>query len=208
MILQTRLEKGEGASAEDRSARPLILLVHGKAGHLDIMQIFLRSLPKEANKLFIQAPYQDKRGGWSWWDTDADPFPQESFRQAQQALCETVQQVENEQRLKPPYRSALGFSQGSAMLSSLVLSGKLSLQKLAILAGFVKWPENPLPATAPHAYPAFFWGHGENDEIVPIDRAERDRSRLQGLGYSVQFVADPVGHKLGTRAMRSLREFF
>ncbi|MCB0330355.1 MAG: hypothetical protein KDD70_11845 [Bdellovibrionales bacterium] len=199
MELQTRFERGE----DDYS--PLHLFVHGKAGNLDIMRIFTRVIPTTAHKLFVEAPYPDKRGGFSWWDTDTEVFPKEQFEQAQTALVETIVRFRDQERLNALPIAALGFSQGSGILTSLQLGGRYQFEKIAILAGFVKWPEGD-PVVTPKT--KFFWGHGEQDEVVSIARAERDVRRLLELGYQVDFVKDPVGHKVGSSAMRSLKSFF
>lgn len=198
MKLHTHLERGQSATS------PLFVFVHGKAGHRDIMRIFSRSLPEAANQIFIEAPYPDKRGGFSWWDTDLKEFPVSQFEESLIALERVFSSLESDFGIQPEKVTALGFSQGAGILSYLFLSGRISLNALVILAGFVKWPD---ALGVQSSTTRILWAHGESDEVVPITRARSDSHRLQEMGYEVTLVTDPVGHKVGTTGMRALKSF-
>ena len=198
MKLHTHLERGQSATS------PLFVFVHGKAGHRDIMRIFSRSLPEGANQIFVEAPYPDKRGGFSWWDTDLEEFPVSQFEESLTALERVFSSLESDFGIHPEKVTALGFSQGAGILSYLLLSGRISLDALAILAGFVKWPD---ALGVKSSATSILWAHGESDEVVPITRARSDSHRLQEIGYEVTLVTDPVGHKVGTAGMRALKSF-
>lgn len=198
MNLHTQLVRGESPTS------PLFVFVHGKAGHRDIMRIFSRSIPEGANQIFVEAPYPDRRGGFSWWDTDLEEFPVSQFEESLIALERVFSSLESNFGIQPEKVTALGFSQGAGILSYLLLSGRISLNALVILAGFVKWPDE---LSTKRGATSVLWAHGESDEVVPITRARSDSNRLREIGYKVDFVSDPVGHKVGTSGMRALKSF-
>ncbi|MGA1192195.1 MAG: alpha/beta hydrolase [Bdellovibrionota bacterium] len=198
MKLHAHIERGHSATA------PLFVFVHGKAGHRDIMRIFSRSLPEGANQIFVEAPYPDKRGGFSWWDTDLKEFPTSQFEESLIALERVFASLQSDFGIQPEKVTALGFSQGAGILSHLLLSGRVSLNALVILAGFVQWPEE---LCAKSSATSILWAHGESDDVVTITRARSDVKRLQEIGYEVALVSDPVGHKVGTAGMRALKSF-
>ena len=198
MEIYTELERGSSAEA------PLFFFVHGKAGHKDIMRIFSRGVPEGSHKIFVQAPYPDPRGGFSWWDTDLASFPATQFTQAATALANAITSVPLQYGIAPKTVAALGFSQGSGILSHLLLSKKITLNALIVLAGFIKWPD-PVPTQLNDQ--KIFWAHGEHDDVISIARAQSDIAQLQNLGAQVDFIFDPVGHKIGTSGMRALKSF-
>ncbi len=49
-----------------------------------------------------------------------------------------------------------------------------------------------------------FWGHGLQDDLVPIGRAREDVARLQNVGVDVHYCETDIGHKLGVECAHGL----
>jgi phospholipase/carboxylesterase len=107
--------------------------------------------------------------------------------------------------LQPRKTIAIGFSQGSVLLSAAVLTGALKLDGLGILAGFVsKVGEQRLIEGRPEVFVA----HGDADEVLSVDKARKGVERLTSFGLKVTYIEEPgVGHKLGIQGMRGLKEW-
>ncbi len=186
------------------SSAPLIFLVHGRAGNLDVMWTFKRCVPAHWNIVAPQAPLVDPIGGFSWWVV-GDEIPKSETKAnattASEKLYAFMQNSIAHYKLSPKFVVGAGFSQGSGVLSCLIQNHPQVLRGVGILAGFtVKLSEVPLQGAE---LPAVFWAHGSKDETIPLERAKKGEEFLKALGLSVETIVDPVGHKVGTNGMKA-----
>ena len=56
----------------DASA-PLLYMVHGRAGNIEVMWAFRRTAPETFSLLSVEAPQPDPVGGYSWWQVEPVP---------------------------------------------------------------------------------------------------------------------------------------
>lgn len=98
----------------------------------------------------------------------------------------------------PPGRTVLaGFSQGCAMA---LLTGLRHGHRLAGIAGLSGYL--PLAAatagerSAANAATPIFLGHGQQDEVVAIERGRASRDLLEQQGCTVEWHEYPIGHTL------------
>jgi phospholipase/carboxylesterase len=184
---------------------PLLYLVHGRVGNLDLMWAFRRTFPPHWNVLSVEAPIPDVEGaltGFSWWTIGATSGQEGAPNAWQNHLAPFVSKVEAQYQLSPRFRTALGFSQGGAVLSVGAQRSPEVFDGVGLLASFVV--KVPIGNSAAAKRPKVFIGHGTDDQVVTISRAEEGRAYLDGLGYETSFATDPVGHKLGSGTVRAL----
>jgi phospholipase/carboxylesterase len=168
------------------------------------MWAFERTLPEQVSVVSLQAFLPDAAGGFSWWDIASDDPKEPRILQASDRLDFAIEKFIDWHDLTPSKVIALGFSQGSVVLSSSLLRGSLPLAGLGILAGSVfKGRGAPRPTPSSRV----FLAHGIEDEVVTIDTARSGVTYLQGLGIPVTYVEEAVGHKLGVQGMRALKEW-
>jgi phospholipase/carboxylesterase len=90
-----------------------------------------------------------------------------------------------------------GFSQGCAMALQTGLRHPEKLAGLLCLSGYL--PLHASVATerhgANHDTPIFL-AHGQDDPIIPIDRAEKSRDMLQALGYKIEWHEYRMPHSV------------
>jgi len=185
---------------------PLIVGIHGKAGTLFVLNAFSSLYPKDYHLVFIEAPLPDALGGYSWWEFDpATESTNTQWSKAQAPALQLISAIKDLQRtesLIPSIRIGLGFSQGGALLSVIAQQEKL-FDKIALLASFVV----PSPTVKKIFTPYFLIAHGESDEKIPLAIAIEGKDYLNRYCSRVDFVSDPVGHKIGSSGMRKLKEF-
>lgn len=169
------------------------------------MWTFARGIPSEWNIIAPQAPLPDPIGGFSWWAVGEETISRTEIDRAGDLLEHFIDKVPSHYGLNPKFIVACGFSQGAGVLSVLLSRNPNLFRGVAILAGFVIKPEQELSAAASST--KVFIGHGTNDQTVPLSKAEWGRDWLWARGYEVTFVADDVGHKVGTQGMRALKEW-
>ncbi len=188
----------------DDQTAPLIYFIHGRAGNDNVMWLFRRSLPEKVNIISLQAPLDDEIGGYSWWPVGGDKSEEYDIAlQSAQKAARFTHQAPSYYDLTPVSTLAFGFSQGSGLITLLVQEEQVHLDAIAILAGFVmKRTSEPAPT-----WPQIFWGHGTTDEIIPIERARKDRDKLLSEGAAVEFCEEEVGHKIGSQTMKALKSW-
>jgi len=187
--------RGESAS------EPLCLFVHGRAGNVQVMSTFRRCLPDSWNILSVQAVVPDD-GGFSWWSVDEPSRERRvaDIHAAVDLVSTFIGRALEYYALSPRCVIAGGFSQGAALLSSLAQLRPQLFAGVALLAGFVI---HEMPAAG--RLPRFFVGHGTQDTVVPVAKADEGVGFLRELGADVVYVQDRVGHKVGVSAMQALK---
>ena len=183
-----------------QSDAPIVFMVHGRAGALEIMAVFRRCIPDEFSIVHVQAPHPDQIGGFSWWDVAEGRHGEKAIKAAPMLVDFVFAFIQGHQ-LKPKCKIGIGFSQGSGLLSSIGISEPGIFKGIAILAGFA--PKGLKP-TGTGKLPRFFWAHGSADETIPVAQAREGEAFLKAAGAEIKFIEDAVGHKIGTSGMREL----
>lgn len=151
-------------------------------------------------------------GGYSmpaWYDIRVDRSNEdEAGLRRSQALVDRLLARE-QARGVPAGRTVLaGFSQGCAMA---LLTGLRYPQRLAGVAGMSGYlPLAKLLAderSAANADVPIWLGHGTQDEMVALPRAEATRDALQSLGYAVQWHSYPMGHSVCMEEVADLQRW-
>ncbi len=90
-----------------------------------------------------------------------------------------------------------GFSQGCAMA---LLAGVRHGERLAGIAGLSGYlplaHSTGAERSDANALTPIFMGHGQHDNVVPLDRGMASRGVLSELGYQVEWHAYPIAHSV------------
>jgi predicted esterase len=87
------------------------------------------------------------------------------------------------------------------LLSAAGLSARIPFDGLGLLAGFIVLPDsvsNP---------PEVFVAHGTLDETVSVEKARHGVNHLKSMGLVVEYIEEPVGHKVGIEGTRALKQW-
>ena len=85
----------------------------------------------------------------------------------------------------------MGFSQGGVMAYDLVLQSPAEFRALIAMSSWLPGEiAARIPATPEHAALPTLVIHGENDPMIPVERAHESRARLEALG--IHTVGDLV----------------
>lgn len=185
------------------SASPIVFLVHGRAGNISVMSTFDRSVPNDWHRVYLQAPFVDPIGGFSWWDINDSERRDQQRSDSQAMLSEFVLGYSKRHHLQPQRLLAFGFSQGAAILSSVVQRFPDALQGVAFLSGFIFIEEIGVHRSLPRVFIA----HGSEDTVVPPAKIEKGIEHLRAQGYPIEYVTEAVGHKVGIQGMRALKDW-
>ena len=160
---------------------PLLLFLHGATQSGERMLARVGAAADQAG-VAVLAP--DSRG--TTWDAIRGDFSDDvAF------LDRALEHVFGHLAIDPTRIAIGGFSDGASYALSLGLAnGDLFPRVVACSPGFI------IQAPA-HGHPLFFFSHGTNDQVLPIDQCSRVIvPRLQQMGYAVTFREFNGRHEL------------
>jgi phospholipase/carboxylesterase len=187
---------------------PLIVLLHGWTGDENAMWIFASRMPPDAILLSPRGLFPAELGGYTWQKNQARVWPQvDDLLPAVDRLL-SILTLGNFPSADLAKVSLVGFSQGAALAYSLGLLHPGRLSSLAGLSGFMPEGVDRLLSTQPLQGKRVFVAHGNQDELVPVERARLSVELLKQAGAQVTYCEHQVGHKLGAACFRSMQAFF
>ena len=171
------------------------------------MWAFRRHFPQDCTIISIQAPIKDPIGGNSWWLIDNQKPLKNNAQKAAKILDTYITKLLEYYALTPSQIFACGFSQGAATIASLAQLQKRKFNACILLAGFVPELSTSIENEQDISLPPFLIGHGSKDEVVTLERAKRGAHYLEENGSKVTFVTDEVGHKVGPKTLKTLKNW-
>ncbi len=114
-----------------------------------------------------------------------------------QALVQALLEREAARGVPPERTVLMGFSQGCAMALLAGLRAPQRLAGIVGLSGYLPLAERTASerTEASRAVPVFL-AHGEQDEVVAIERGLSSRDVLLSLGHAVDWHVYPMGHSV------------
>lgn len=203
-----RLERGSGALSyrlqlpQVVGDRPVILL-HGLTGDENAMWLLTRAFPSEG---LIAAPrglFPLGGDGYSWVDPSVEGEGEFSdFQPAVESVRDLLTHLSERFSHSMHDFVLMGFSQGAALGLAVARDGRRPAG-VATLAGFLPGGELRNLGGLP-----IYWGHGTQDQRVPVWRARQDVEMLVQAGAKVTYCEADVGHKVGLECMHDLGAWF
>jgi phospholipase/carboxylesterase len=192
----------------------LMLLLHGWTGDENSMWIFARNFPADLWIAAPRGPYAFEEGGYSWRPPHSVQennwgLPTLSeLKPAADSLIRLVDEVSASINVDTIQFNVAGFSQGGALANVLALLYPTRIRRAAVLSGFM--PEGTEELITRHvlAGKPIFVAHGKQDNLVPVERAQRAIGLLEQAGALVTFCEAEVGHKVSADCLRGLEAFF
>ncbi|MEM7345275.1 MAG: lipase family protein [Chloroflexota bacterium] len=188
---------------------PAIVMVHGWGGNEGVMWIFKQVLPPNVAIITPRAPVELEDGGYAWFrfDEGTKTIEQPLFEASLDRLEQFLTTLPSLYPIDPQQKYLIGFSQGAAMINSLVLTKSGFAQGVASLAGFIPKVPASIPIPAPgHTLPDLpvFVAHGIDDDVIPVHSAQRTRDQYESIGATVTYGEYKTRHKMNPQSMRDL----
>jgi phospholipase/carboxylesterase len=146
----------------------------------------------------------------AWYDIlqlGGGPEDEAGIREAQGFLEELISR-ETKKGIPAGRIVLAGFSQGGAIALQAALRHPERLAGLLALSTYL--PLRGTLAAERHAANRdlpIFMAHGQDDEMIGIDRAMQSRDALAGLGYAVQWRDYPMGHSVCPEEIADIAAF-
>lgn len=101
-----------------------------------------------------------------------------------------------------------GFSQGCAMALLTGLRHRLRLAGVAGLSGYLPLAQHTAAERSDaNALTPIFMGHGQQDEVVAIERGRASRDLLRQQGYQVEWHEYAMGHSVSLEEIADLNRW-
>jgi phospholipase/carboxylesterase len=185
-----------------------MLLLHGWTGDEDAMWIFARKLDRKYWIISPRGLFPAPLGGFGWQENVMKKWP--SVADFKAAVGRLLGLLDPASFAEADFSdlSAIGFSQGAALLFTLALTHPGRVSVLAGLSGFLPEDAQTLTQGKPLLNKRIFVAHGIADHLVPIEKARQAVDTLTRAGARVSYCEEDVGHKLSASCFRSMEAFF
>jgi phospholipase/carboxylesterase len=187
--------------AQSTKPKSLLVLLHGVGGSETHLVDFADALGPDTLAIMPRGPLTLGAGQYAWFRvnfTSTGPVINAmEAEQSRQTLLKFVQQLQSAYGIAPEKTVIAGFSQGG------ILSASVGLSAPALVAGFGILSGRILPELAPHIADKThlkqlraFIGHGQFDNKLPVEWAQRAEQLLTDLGVAHTARRYPMGHEI------------
>lgn len=187
---------------------PTLILLHGMGTNEEDLLPLKPYLPDDWGLITLRAPYTVGARQYQWYQLQELGKPEPTSLSSSLDLVEhfLLQLGQEVPGVNLGKLVVGGFSQGAlisgALLQRVVARG---LAGSAILSGYL--PESVALTEPLHKYPVF-WGHGEEDMVLPLDWGKTGVARLRSLGAQVTFRTYPqMGHGVNEDELQDLADW-
>jgi phospholipase/carboxylesterase len=185
----------------------IMLLLHGHLGNEKVMWVLTKPIPDNYILLAPRAPVKLGPDQYSWHEITSQWPTLNAYQDITDQLLGQVDQYVANKKLDINHYDLMGFSQGAVLAYALAILHPQKIGKVAALAGFLPqvWRDQLSDEIVKRK--SFFIAHGNQDDIVPIDKARSAAEWLNQNGAQVTFCAADTGHKLSSNCFEGLRKF-
>lgn len=191
---------------------PLFML-HGYGSNEEDLFSFASELPEELFIISIQAPYPIEPFGHAWYAIhfDAQDGKWSDDKQAiesREKIVAFLDEACNAYGLDASKTTLLGFSQGTILSFSVALSYPEKVKNVVGLSGYInKGILIEGFEDKDHSKLNIYSSHGQVDNVIPLEWAQRTPNFLDKLGIANTFQEYPVGHGVNPQNFYSFREW-
>ncbi len=185
--------------APDGPCDRAVVVLHGRgATERDLLPVASELPPHHV--VSLRAP--ERMGpGYTWYDLDlsggglhrSQPDP-DGFRRSLGLVADSVDAAREAYGVETV--GLLGFSQGAIASLALLLETPGAYAWVAALHGYLAASHADRAPAGAEGVPVFV-GAGEDDEVIPPERAAEAAERLRAVGADVTHQTYPTGHGVG-----------
>lgn len=205
---QTSDADANGASADTRQSRRLVIFFHGIRGRGSIMAAIgelWKTMLRETEFVSPDAPFAHRAGGRQWFTVDDQVLRPDRIKAARRAFDDLVSDIIEREGFQNDLQNVafVGVSQGAIMALEAVASGRWKVGALVSFAGLM-----PLPPTSSSSDTSVMLIHGGADGTIPPSASVAASGQLKSAGYDVTLKIFPnVGHTISSEQASEAARF-
>lgn len=189
----------------DHPTNPPLILLHGLSGDEHSVKPLAYNIKRNRWLISLRGYLPAADQGYAW--APAKTRGQAGFSPSVNALNQEWSNIRSILGIDSDAVDLLGFSQGAAFSSLLLLNYPNWIRRTALVSGFIPNLELTFhrPSLAGHRV---LVSHGTQDEVIPFSDAQRSTEFLLSLGAEVVFCKSNTRHKIGAYCLEQLETFF
>ena len=155
---------------EERSGKPLLIMMHGLGSHEGDLFGLNRFMPPEVVVASLRAPL-NYGSGFAWFDAATRTGEDTSLLDASvHGVLSWIDGLE----VTPSGIGLMGFSQGGCMALQLIREAPERFDYILQLSGFVSPAPPPHDTALAERAPRMpvFWAHGDLDDVIPLSAVD------------------------------------
>lgn len=192
---------------------PVLFMLHGYGSNEEDLFSFSSELPKELVIISVRAPYGLEPLGHAWYainfDAQHGKWSDDSQAiESREKIMGFIEEACTAYGLNNSNITLLGFSQGTILSYAVALSYPEKIKNVIALSGYIN--EGILVdgyEKKNHSHLQIYASHGQVDQVIPIEWAQRAPAILKRLGISHKFEEFPVGHGVAPQNFYSFRSW-
>ncbi|MFK5889824.1 MAG: alpha/beta fold hydrolase [Flavobacteriaceae bacterium] len=192
---------------------PLLLLIHGYGSNEADLFSFADHLPDEFLVVSVRAPLTLGYQSYAWYtinfnDADGNYSDTPEALKAKENILQFLSDLQNELPYDAKNVTLLGFSQGTILSYALALSYPEKFKNIIALSGYIKEELISKPNdTSLYKNLDIFISHGIQDQVIPLQWAEKAPKFLNALGINNCFKTYLSGHGVTPQNFNDLNQW-
>lgn len=190
-----------------------MFMFHGYGSNEEDLFSFAPELPAELCVISVRAPYPLEPFGYAWYAINFDAqqgkwSDDEQARESRDKIVRFIDEACTAYGLDQDRVSLLGFSQGTILSYAVALSYPEKIKNVIALSGYIN--ESILVDNykdKDHGRLKIYASHGQVDQVIPPEWAQRAPDVLQGLGIEHVYEEFPVGHGVSPQNFYSFKNW-
>ena len=200
-------------SAVTTDKPPVLFMLHGYGSNEEDLFSFSSELYPEFFIISIRAPYSLEPFGYAWYainfDAEYGKWSDDSqARESREKIVAFIDEACLAYGLDAENVTLLGFSQGTILSYAVALSYPERIKNVVALSGYIN--EKILLDgydTKDHSTIKIYASHGQVDQVIPVEWAQRTPKFLSDLKVSFEYEEFPVGHGVAPQNFYSFKNW-
>ncbi|MGI8915451.1 MAG: alpha/beta hydrolase [Chloroflexota bacterium] len=186
---------------------PALLLLHGRGADEQDLLPLANGFDPRYLVVSARAPLR-RRGGYHWYNLIDMGTPEPiTFAQSLATLQRFVGEMLASYPVAAGQLYVLGFSQGSMMSGSLLMTQPETLAGAVLLSGYLPL-EQRLPVRRKQlAGKPVFMAHGVSDPVLPVRHGREARDYLLAAGVDLSYHEYPMAHQISQRERQDVADW-
>lgn len=161
----------------------------------------------------VRAPYNLQPYGHAWYaihfDADENKFSDNNqAKESVEIIALFIDEMVKKYPIDAKNVTLIGFSQGAILSYATALTYPEKISKVAALSGYFNQeiiPQNLDVKAIAHL--KFFISHGNEDQVIPLEWAQKAKPVLENLGLAVDYQEYPIGHGVSPKNFFDLKNW-
>ena len=188
------------SNLKDSDKVPIIIMLHGYGSDDNDLFSFASELPSKYAVISLRAPYHLNPHGFAWYaihfdNKDGKWSDNQQAIKSRDIVVNCIHEIIEKYPIDKNNITLLGFSQGTILGLSIVLSYPEKIKNIIGLSGYVNeeilkedYHKNDFKNLNVYS------SHGTLDQVIPVELARKTKTFLSNIVPDLTYNEFPVGH--------------